>query len=218
MQHVPRFDLEKLRPFEIMFADNKDYEQKVRGGKQIAFILYDLASTAKFKVDLMSKADNGVAFRKIVALNGVHKLPYHCTIYTDGCGSMVHVEIAATLMGLNHAYIPPHEQSLNEAEKICHLIWDDAAAIMARSKAPDYLFAEAVSYAMYADMRTATTSSREFKTPYEIVRGVQPGILKMHRFYTLAYVTIPKQKRKALAKQGFLGRAEEDRLLGFHGP
>ena len=32
-----------------------------------------------------------------VAMNGIHKLPYHCMIYTDGCGSMVHVEAAAVL-------------------------------------------------------------------------------------------------------------------------
>ena len=27
-------------------------------------------------------------------------------------------------------YIPPHEQSRNEAEKICLVTWDDAAALM----------------------------------------------------------------------------------------
>ena len=27
LQKVPRFDLEKLRPFEVMFVDNKDYSQ-----------------------------------------------------------------------------------------------------------------------------------------------------------------------------------------------
>ena len=37
-QPVPRFDLPKLRSFEVMFADNKDYPCKVRGGKQIAFV------------------------------------------------------------------------------------------------------------------------------------------------------------------------------------
>ena len=31
VQSVPRFELPSLRPFEIMFADNKDYPCKVRG-------------------------------------------------------------------------------------------------------------------------------------------------------------------------------------------
>ena len=48
---------------------------------------------------------------------------------------MVHVEIAAVMMGIDHIYIPPHEQSLNEAESnICNNTWDDAYALMARSK------------------------------------------------------------------------------------
>ena len=89
IQSVPRFDLNETRPFEVMFADNKDYDVVVRGGRQVAFVLYDLKSTAKFVVDVVSKAHNGNAFRRIMVLNGVHKLPYRCTVYTDGCGSMV---------------------------------------------------------------------------------------------------------------------------------
>ena len=106
-----------------MFVDNKDYEQAVRGGRQTTFILYDyiVCTTAKFKVEIFKKTDNGVALREILSMNGVHKLPYSCLVYSDGCGSMRHVEIAAVTMGLQHAYIPPdpHEQSLNEAEKVC---------------------------------------------------------------------------------------------------
>ena len=116
-----------------MFVDNKDYEQAVRGGRQTSFILYDVCSTAKFKIDVFKKTENGVALREILSMNGVHKLPYSCLVYSDGCGSMRHVEIAAVTMGLQHAYIPPHEQSLNEAEKICLVTWDDAAALMIRA-------------------------------------------------------------------------------------
>ena len=218
MQPVPRFDLDEIRPFEVVFVDNKDYEQQVRGGRQMALLMYDLKSTAKFKVDISSKDNNGVAFRELVALNGIHKLPYACRVYSDGCGSMVHVEVAAALMGIDHAYIPPHEQSLNEAEKICLRIWDDAAALMSRSQAPPYLFAEAVSYALYIDLRSSTTASRGFRTPYEIIKGSIPNVSKLHRFYTCAFVCIPRQKRKKLGKTGFLGRAEQGRLLGFQSP
>jgi len=194
---ISRFDLETLRPFEIMFADNKDYEQQVRGGRQIAFVLYDLKSTAKFKIDLFSRIENGKAFRSIMAANGVHKLPYSCRIYTDGCGSMKHVEMANNLMGIDHAFIPPHMQSLNEAEKICYVIWDDAAAVMHTSKAPSRLFAEAVSFSLYIDMRTAITASRGFLTPYELIKGTQPSILKLHRFYTLRSVRSARHSSEA---------------------
>jgi hypothetical protein len=199
-QPVPRFDIDKLRPFEVMFVDNKDYEQAVRGGRQTAFILYDLKTTAKFKVDTTTKADNGYCFQSIMAMNGVHKLPYHCLVISDGCGSMVHVEAAACLAGLNHQYIPPHEASLNEAEKICLLMWDAAAAVMARAQVPEHagLFAKAVDFAMYVDLRTATTASRGYLTPYEMIKGIKPDISKLHRFYTRAFVTMPRQKRQYL--------------------
>ena len=41
VQPVPRYDLSKLRPFEVVFADNKDQPCVVRGNKQIAFVLID---------------------------------------------------------------------------------------------------------------------------------------------------------------------------------
>ena len=55
VQPVPRFNIDLIRPFEVMFVDNKDYENRVRGGRQTALLLYDLASTAKFKVDIFRK-------------------------------------------------------------------------------------------------------------------------------------------------------------------
>jgi len=121
-QPVSRFDLAKLRPFEVMFSDNKlrtIYPCKVRGGKQTTFVLIDYYSQARFKVDVARKSDNGDAFNKIAIMNGVHKLPYTCRAWTDGCGSMAHVKDAAIRLGIDHAYTPPREPSLNEAEKVC---------------------------------------------------------------------------------------------------
>ena len=79
-QPVPRYDLARLRPFEVMFVDNKEYPCKVRGGRQHAFVLIDLKPQAKFKVDVSSKSHNGQAFQRIAILNGVHKLLYHCLV------------------------------------------------------------------------------------------------------------------------------------------
>lgn len=73
---------------------------------------------------------------------------------------MVHVEDSASKVGIDHAYTPPHQQSLNEAEKVADLIWAAARAHMLQSQAPDKLFSKAVDFAIYSDMRTATTASR----------------------------------------------------------
>ena len=119
VQPVPRFDIDQLRPFEVMFCDHKDYDSPVRGGATHAFVLIDVKTRAKFKIDQTSKTQAGLSFSRIMAMNGVHKLPYKCRIYSDGCGSMKYVEKHATRMGIDHAYTPPHEASLNEAEKTC---------------------------------------------------------------------------------------------------
>ena len=116
LQKVPRFDLDKLRPFEVMFVDNKDYDDPVRGDYKTSLVFIDLKSQAKFKVDQKSKKENGKSFREIAVINGVHKLPYKCTVYSDGCGSMKHVKDSAIKMGIDYVKIPPRDQSLNEAE------------------------------------------------------------------------------------------------------
>ena len=70
-----RFDLEKIRPFEIMFVDNKDYDGPVRGNIKTALVFIDLKTRTKFKIDLATKKSNGTALSRIVAMNGIHKLP-----------------------------------------------------------------------------------------------------------------------------------------------
>ena len=180
-----------------------------------------MKSTAKFKVDLFKKTENGTLLRDTLSKNGVHKLPYSCLVYSDGCGPMRHAEIAAVTMGLQHAYVPPHEQSLNEAEKICLVIWDDATALMIRADGihvSPRLFNEAMSYSLYLDLRMSTTASCGFKTPLEIIGGNVPDISKLHRFYTCSFVCIPRQKRKQLAKKGYIGRSEVGHLMRFHSP
>ena len=202
-----------------MFVDNKDYKQAVHESHQTTFILYDVRSTTKFKVNIFRKTDNGVALCEILAMNGVHKLPYSCLVHSDGCGSMQHVEVIAVTMGLHHAYIPLHAQRLNEAEKICLVTWDNAAAIMLQAEGiSNHLFNEAVSYALYVDMCMSTAASHGFKTLLEIICGVVPDITKLHQFYTCSFVCIPRQKCKQLAGKGFIGWAEVRQLMGFCSP
>ena len=218
-QNVPRFDLEKLRPFEAVFVDNKDYSCDVRGGAVTTLIFIDYKTRTKHKIDLHNKTLNGSAFRIIVAREGIHKLPYSCRVYTDGCGSMKHVRDTASSLGIDHQFIPPHQQSLNEAEKVADTIWADARAAITHHNAPDHFFSLMVDYAMYTDIRTATTASREWKTPYELSRGAQPSIIKLHRPFTKCFVQVPKSKRKQLASKGLHHiRAEPGRFVGFHSP
>ena len=148
VQISPRFDIYKLKPFEVMFCDNKDFPCLVRGGAVTALIFIDYLSRAKCKVDLRSNTLNDLAFRRIISKLGVHTLPYPCRIFIDGCGSMAHVELAASLRGIDHQYIPPHQQSLNEAEKMAETCWVSARCLTDHSQAPDVLFAKCIDYVM----------------------------------------------------------------------
>ena len=68
-----RFDLYKMKPFEVMFADNKDYPGYVCGGFKTIFLFVDYKTRAKYKVGLRSKTENGTAFSRVVSLFGIHK-------------------------------------------------------------------------------------------------------------------------------------------------
>ena len=58
--------------------------------------------------------------------NGVHLLDYPRVIYTDGCGSMVHVRSMAVSIGIIYIAIPPHSQraSMRQIELVVVLCWD----------------------------------------------------------------------------------------------
>ena len=208
--------LSELRAFEAMFVDNKEYVCAVRGGAKQTLVFVDYKTRAKMKLDVGSKKHNGQAFRKMLIRFGVHELPYKCLVYTDGCGSMAHVASAAADMGVDHANIPPHQQSLSEAEKVCDRSFESARACIVHSKAPDFALFLCVDYVIYVDMRTATTKNCDWMTSYERCRGVVPAVTKLHRFWTRCFVTVPKSKRKKLAKQGLhFHRAEPGRFVGF---
>jgi hypothetical protein len=190
-----RYDVSKLRPWEVMYVDNKNYPCVVRGGKLVSFVLVDLKSFAIFKVDLRSKAHNGFALRKILSSHGVHKLPYKCTVYADNCGSMVHVMNTCISMGLNFQPLPPKDQSLNLAEKAIHIIFYAACCHLLESKRDPKYFPQAVDYACYSHLRTATTASRGFITPFEAISNEVPGVQHMRPFGVICYPVIDKSER-----------------------
>ena len=212
----PRFDAAALKPFEVMFADEKPYDTLQRGGHKTSFVLIDVASSAWFKVDEVSKTQHGRSFAEIMITNGAHLLPYPRTLYTDGCGSMHIVRKVAVAMGFNHIFTPPHDASLNLAESICDRAWAIGRVHLNGTGASEDHMALAVSHGIYMHNRMATTVRRGFKTPYEIIRGTIPDISHCMPFFTKTFVHVPKSKRAQLKQQG-LGhvRAEAGRLVGY---
>ena len=217
----PRFDVSRLRPFEVMFADEKEYDMPQRGGWTTSFILLDLASDAWFKVDATRKTSHPDSLQQIVIQNGIHLLTYPRTLYTDGCGSMKLVRDKSIVLGINHVFIPPYTQSLNEAERIADRAFAAGRTHLASTNALPTHMALAVDMVCYMKLRMATTASRSWltaMTPYEIIKGYAPTCSISHcvSFFTRAFATVPKDKRAKLKKkgQGHL-RAEEGRLVGY---
>jgi len=202
-----------------MFVDNKDYDDPVRGDYKTSLVFIDLKSQAKFKVDQRSKKENGKSFRQIAVMNGVHKLPCKCTVCSDGCGSMKHVKDSAIKMGTNCVKIPPRDQSLNEAEKVCNFMWAAARTHLVKTGAPLSLMSCAVEHAMHVDLRMATAASRNHLTPHEMICGEQPFIDHIRPFFTTSHVHASKARRKKLKRLGSSTRkAEVGNLLGFESP
>ena len=172
----PRFDVEKLRPWEVMFADEKEYDRPQRGGYTTTLMILDLASDAWFKYDQTSKVQHGDSFRKFVATNQIHVLDYPRMVYTDGCGSMKHLRTAATKCGINHTYIPAYTQSLNEAERIADRAFAAARVHLASTGAPPEHMIYALDHVCYMKLRMATSARRGWLTPYEIIKGKRPSI------------------------------------------
>ena len=48
IQAVPRFVLYKVKPFEVMFADNKDYPCYLRGGLKTTILFVDYKTREKW--------------------------------------------------------------------------------------------------------------------------------------------------------------------------
>ena len=216
IEHLPRFNLDELQPFQVMFVDNKKFDTVQRGGFIEALVFYDVKSSTKDMVPLFAKLHNGRGFRDLMALYGVAKLPYKCTIYTDGCGSMAHVREVALSLGIDHQYIPPHEQSLNEAETVIKLMWDSGRTLLQKSNLPANLMAMAVKHSCYVDFRMAVSARRGITTPHTIVAGHAPNIGHLMPFGSKVWVTSPKAKRMALkAKGDYNSHAELGRLVGY---
>ena len=212
----PRFDIENLRPWEVMFADEKEFDSIQRGGYKTSFILLELKSDGWFFRKEFTKTQHGTSFRSIMVENGVQNLPYDRVVYTDGCGSMMHVKDMAINLGINHIYIPPHAQSLNEAERIADRLWASARIYLIDTGALDSHFAYAMDFSCYVKLRMATTAHRNWLTPYEILKGSQPSISHMQPFWTKAFVKVPKEKRSKMKEWGLANqRAETGNLIGY---
>ena len=116
--------------------------------------------------------------------------------------------------GIHHEITTSYSPESNgRAERLNRTLIDMARSMMIRlnGNMTERLWGEAINTANYIRNRVVTRSSREQKTPYEIIFGKRPDVSNLRIFGCAAYVHIPKQK---LAGK-FAARAEEGILVGY---
>ena len=76
-----RFDIDKLRPGEMVFVDCKPYPVKVKGGDVSCFFAIDAKTLRECVVDVRSKRAVGLAVQQVIVHWGMHQLAheYQCT-------------------------------------------------------------------------------------------------------------------------------------------
>ena len=165
------------RPFEFIYIDNKAYPNAVAGGRMMSLVFVDIATWAVCKRDVTSKAANGQAFRAMAAQWGLTKVPWPVTVFTDGCGSMVHVAKVCEQLGLNHQATPPYDPSLNPCELATQIIWGSARAALLHGAVDPYYYPFVVEAVCQAWFILPTTRARAYVSPHKAIFG-KPGSYK----------------------------------------
>ena len=100
----------------------------------------------------------------------MHKLKYKCTIFSDGCGAMQHVEKMCYQMGIDYTPIPVDDQSLNLAETGLHRVFDAARTTIVDccGRIPSIYYREVVNAITVQDNLRASTESRGYKPPLAV--------------------------------------------------
>jgi hypothetical protein len=208
-QSKGRFDLDNLRPGELISLDLKKYSIPVRGGYTQALIATDHKSGAAWAFDIKrsTKAETDTAVTALRADWQLHKLGYTVTFMTDGDGSMTNVRDKAKEFGFNWKPIPVDDQSLSDCEQSIRHIWDAVKTIMLQNsgRIPINFWPQVLQGYLVHRWYFATTASRGWVTPYEAwfkrkpdCSGILPlGTIIVQRKPRSHRVSVPMQKLAA---------------------
>ena len=183
------------RPFECMFADHKSYECATVGGRIIALVIIDSATTAMFKYDASSKKDCGKCFDEFVAQWGVHKLPYQCNVYTDNCPSMNNLRTFATAKGIAHRFLSPKDPFMNMAELAIQLSFSAARAVALLGGISSYYMPYLVNEVLNKWFVLPTTARRQYVSPAQLIFFIKPNVSSMEATGTIVLYRKPDKSK-----------------------
>jgi hypothetical protein len=158
----------------VLKFDNKDGQPQVQYG----ISMMDVFSREGWHSRVYSK--DQVAAAVIKQLKEIER---HCSnpikrLYSDGGSEFVNQTLKAYLEkeGIQIRVSPPHTQQLNgAAERSIRTFKDAARTLLQHAHAPNWLWHQAVSHAVWVWNRTRVSSANK-KTPYETACGRVPSL------------------------------------------
>ena len=217
------------RKFEMIYVDNKSLkwapghpdEDDDDDHSAQSFVAADMATNYAAIRFSTGKKDNAYNCAEILKEMGAHRQEYLATVRHDGCGSMKTLKKAkdGPLHAVKTELIPPHDQSLNQAEKLCNTIWKAARATMIARSIPEEHFRWCLAYEVYVHNRLSFDRDGSILTPYERAKGTRPDISRMLPFYSKVYFYLSEAQRATQIKNGVpqapYKRASEGHFIGF---
>jgi hypothetical protein len=166
----PKRRYEGTKPFANLHADNKEIFWEGRCGKRYrlqCFMIICAVTALGMFYTVHRKSDNGKAYLKFASQFDLVTLGYQSTCWTDGCGSMRHVEIAAASLGLGHEFLPPDDPQTNLAEALIHEVTTATSTYMhANSHIPDTAFPYVMMGVMWVRNRIYTNRHNQCMSPW----------------------------------------------------
>ncbi|KAF2347866.1 Integrase catalytic core [Trinorchestia longiramus] len=197
-----RVDQRKVRkPLELIHSDvcGKINPSSLGGGSYFVTFIddysrYTLVYIIKNKSDVFGVFTE---FKALVENHYDHKIKI---LRTDNGGEYVSTDFERFLKvnGIVHQKTVPKTPEQNEvAERMNRTVLEAVRAMLADSKLPKTLWAEAVSTAVYVKNRSPTSAHKNL-TPYQALNGHKPNVQHFRTFGCMAYAHVPKDEREKL--------------------
>jgi hypothetical protein len=161
---IRRYDLNKLKLYEVMFADLKNNPD---GSYTLVWV--DYKSSSVECVVINSKTSTTSALMKIMVSRGVNQLPWSTTLIYDGDGANNALSGAMSRIGIATMIGLPYRQSLNFAERIIGNMPHIAKRAVYRAKLTPKWFGWAMEHA--AHHHNYMYSKSRGTSPNEMVYG-----------------------------------------------
>ena len=107
---------------------------------------------------------------------------------------------------------PYTPQQNGKAERANRTIFECARTMLRAKELPKFLWAEAVSTAVYVLNHTTHSSRKNLKTAYEAWTNRKPNLEHIRVFGSTAYMHVPKRLRRKLDD-----KAKKTILVGYQG-